>query len=120
MARSTKPQGVVAEICLYGTSQHGAGWIACIADGTPAGKMLGNGELKPGRSMTAAVWLAADELRSVGVTRGIIRIFEPSGLRCAAVDIGKMIPTFGELKWQTAQLFAISVEELLKNAEAHQ
>jgi len=29
----------VAEICLYGTTQTGSGWLACIADGT---RMLGN------------------------------------------------------------------------------
>src|SRR5262245_34869716 len=72
-------KSAVAEICLYGTSAAGSGWIACIADGTMSGKLMGNGELKHGRSMTEAVWLAADELKGAGVTRGIVRIFMAGG-----------------------------------------
>lgn len=103
-ARTVVP---VAEICLYGNSAAGSGWIACIADGA---KIIGNGELKPGRSMTEAVWLAADELEGADITRGIVRIFMAGGDLCADVEIGKHIPYFGDLRWQRAPLYAISVE----------
>ena len=105
-----KTSAPVAEICLYGTGQNGSGWIACIADGTPSGKLLGNGDLKPGRSMTEAVWLAADELRGAGVTRGTVRIFMSGGALCADVEISNRIPCFGDLRWQRAPVYAISVE----------
>jgi len=118
MKTTKTPQqpAIVAEICLYGTSAAGSGWIACIADGTKSGKMIGTGELKPGRSMTEAIWLAADELKGAGVTRGTVRIFESNGNFCADVEISQHIGYSGSLPWKNAPRFAISSEDLLKHA----
>lgn len=115
-ARAKKPAVPAAEICLYGTSAAGSGWIACIRDGTPSGKMLGDGGLTPGRSMTEAVWLAVDELRGAGVARGLVRIFASGGQSCADVEIGDHIPYFGDLKWQAAPGYVLPAEQLLRAA----
>lgn len=118
--RAKKNNEIIATICLYGTHVFGAGWIACVNDGSPSGKMLGNGELKSTLSMTEAIWIAADELRGEGVTRGTVRIFEPNGQLCSDVEIGWLIPTFGDLKWKPAPVHVISTGKLLEHASAEQ
>lgn len=94
---SKRNQKVVGEICLYGTTAIGAGYLA-QAEG---GYMIGNGEPKAGRSMTEAVWLACDELRMCGIQRGLVRVYAPGGRFVAATDINHPV-YYGNLKWESA------------------
>lgn len=108
-----KSQKVVAEICLYGTTQHGAGWLARTSDGA----LLGDGELRQGRSFTEAVWLACDAvLRVYGACggrprNGKVRVFAPGGERMADADINHP-GYYGDLKWQSATVLEISAEAI--------
>lgn len=86
----------VAEICLYGAQSCGSGYLAR----TQAGGRFGTGDLVSGRSMTEAVWLAVDDIRQSGVTRGVVQIFAAGGERVARVDLGSHVPTVGELPWR--------------------
>lgn len=36
----------------------------------------------------------------------------PSGKRCAVVAAGGLLPYFGELKWEPAPMFVLSLAEL--------
>lgn len=112
----TTPAKLAAEICLYGTMTAGSGWLAII-HGRQVGRYLGDGELAAGRSMTEAIWLAADELRAAGVTEGLVRIFMPGGERCADVELGEHIPNFGSLAWKPAPTIMISAAEIERAAE---
>jgi len=131
-AVNAEPKGVpmnaskpVAEICLYGTRQTGAGYILAIhVSGLIeltihavraklwAGNRailnteqeldivrLGTGEPKSGRTFTEAVFIAAGLLNVSGVTSGIVHVYEPTGHKFAAFDLAKHIPCFGDLKW---------------------
>lgn len=106
MAR--KNTTLVAEICLYGNSRAdvGAGWLARTADG----RMFGDGDPKPGRGFTAAVWQAQEAIRATGV-KGIIRVFAPGGLRMANLGVNDTA-YFGDLKWEAATMIEISVEAI--------
>src|SRR5688500_9948847 len=75
---------VVAEICLYGNSRIGAGWLASVPGAAP---LLGDGEPKAGRAFSEAVWLACDAIRAAGVVGGKVRIFAPGGERGAEADL---------------------------------
>lgn len=100
---------LVAEIALYGTPQHGAGFIAH----GPGGHIAGDGELRPYWSMTEAVWMALSELRVAGISEGIVRIFAPGGQLMAESEISK-VGYYGNLKWQRAPQYSIEVEELVR------
>lgn len=89
----------VAEICLYGTSQTGAGFYA-LAD---TGQRFGTGTPIAHRSFTEAVWDACDELRAAGVTSGKVRIFAPGGERFAVVEIGEHVPNYGSLSFEAVE-----------------
>ncbi len=116
MPRTAKssPAVPVAEICLYGTMDVGAGWLANIANGTKCGLYLGNGEPVRGRSMTEAVWLAVEAIREAGVSKGAVRVFMSGGQRCADVDLGGYVPCFGDLPWQPAPVYMVSAEAVAK------
>ncbi len=101
----------VADICLYGGGAAGAGYIATLGS-----RMFGSGSLNVHNSLTDAMWTGLIELQSAGVDRGLVRVFEPSGLRMAYLDARRPV-SFGELAWVPAPVFVISVEELLKHAE---
>lgn len=117
MAKANAAVTVVADICLYGNRETGAGFIAQAVDG----RMFGNGEPLASRSFTEAVWLAVDELRRAGVERGQLRIFAPGGERMATVEIGglkdRRLPYFGELSWGPAPVYVISAEALVAASE---
>jgi hypothetical protein len=100
----TRKTSIVAEICLYGTSTIGAGWLAQTADG----KMFGDGEPVAGRNFTHAVWLAVEALQDNHVTRGMVRIFAAGGQMMAVVDINKL-GYYGDLKWQPAIQYVVEV-----------
>lgn len=89
---------VVAEICLYGTSAIGAGYLHVHRGSV---RPEGSHEPKQGRSFTEAVWLACDELRAAGVTSGAVRVFAPGGEHVAVIDIGSHVPTYGDMKFET-------------------
>ena len=63
-----KSAEIHCEICLYGTSKTGAGWLAMFA-----GRMAGNGDSVETRSFTEAVWMAAKALYAMGA-RGNVAI----------------------------------------------
>lgn len=105
---------VVADICLYGNgpSGCGSGYIAA----TPDGRTFGDGEPRPGRSMTEAVWLAWEELKGAGLPAGVVRIFAAGGGRMATVPTGSQPPYFGALTWGPAVVYVISAEEIERAA----
>jgi hypothetical protein len=109
MARTnTTAAPIVAEICLYGTREHGAGWLAS----TPDGRMFGDGELNFALGFTQAVWDAGDALAKAGVRSGTIRIFAPGGQRMALVSQAGYLPYYGDLKWEAAPVIEISCEDI--------
>ncbi len=93
-----------AEICLYGTTATGAGWLAT----TDSGKLLGTGEPMAGRGYTAAVWLACDAIREAGNIGKKARIYEPSGQRMADTDLTHP-GYYGDLKWMPATVYLIEI-----------
>ncbi len=103
---ATQAAEIVADICLYGGT-NGAGYLAR----TTAGKMIGTGDPVANRSLTDAVWLAVIELHELGLTRGSVRVFEPSGRRMAIMSVS--LPCyFGELVWTPAPVYTISAAAL--------
>ena len=102
---------VVSEITLYGSTQHGAGWLA-----TYGGNMLGNGEPREGRTMTEAIWQACGALNANGITKGHVRVYEPRGRLCAVTPL-QTPATFGGLVWEAAPQYTISVAEIEKAVE---
>jgi len=97
-------------ICLYGTREHGFGWIAMAG-----GESFGDGELRS-HSATNAVWGAADALRKAGFKRGPVEIFAPGGEKMAKSNL-KFVPSYGLLEWGPAPVYTISAAEIFKKAE---
>lgn len=111
-ATNTKPAELVGEICLYGASHCGAGWLAAHAGGR-----LGSGEPVSGRSFTEAVWMAAGALEAAGV-RGVVVIHDAGGERHAVADVAR-IPTYGSLVWhRSGPGVVVSAEVILAAAAA--
>lgn len=108
MSRTTKAsKKIVGDICLYGTSRIGAGFLVCAA---PHGQTSGTGEPVQGRSFTEAVWMGVEHLRGIlGVdVVGMVRIFEPGGELMAVVDVNN-VPAFGDLKWEAAVTYQVAI-----------
>lgn len=105
----------VADICLYGTSPAGAGWLAKPVNGN----VVGDSKLRPERTFTTALWQAAEALRSAGVTAGEVAIYAPGGTLMAYAPVTR-VPTFGDLKWQPAIMIEISVETIKAAAAAQE
>lgn len=117
MARKTQQH--VAEICLYGTSMIGFGWLAQTRDGA----MLGDGEPKGNRTATECVCIACGQLlRLFGAAGGRpasgskVRVFAAGGLQYTDVDL-RHPGYFGDFKWQPAQPVVISCDAILAAAE---
>jgi hypothetical protein len=100
-----KTNKAAADICLYGTRNTGAGFIVCALKG---GRTSGTGDPVKDRTFTEAVWMGVEHLRALGVTRGIVRIFDAGGDRVALADLAN-VPSFGELTWQTAPVNAFDL-----------
>jgi len=103
-------QKIAGTICLYGTREHGAGWLARLADGT----RLGTGDLAKYRTFTEAIWLALDEMKMAGMAAGrgtIVEVFEPHGQFVAHYDTARTA-TFGDLKWEAAPQYTMSTEDI--------
>jgi len=94
---STAP---VAEICLYGTRQTGAGYIVSIRTAVWPVR-IGTGNPVPGRSFTEAVWKATDMIRLAGHVSGIVHVYEPTGQKVAAFRLEDGPCYYGDLKWTT-------------------
>jgi hypothetical protein len=94
----SKNQTVVAEICLYGTRQTGAGYIVSIH--TPFHVVrIGTGTPVSGRSFTEAVWKATDMIQLAGFVAGIVHVYEPTGHKFAAFRLEDAPCYYGDLKW---------------------
>jgi hypothetical protein len=106
MARKIKNE-LVAEICLYGASHCGSGWLVRLPDG----RMFGDGELVKDRGMTAAVWQAQDAIEAAGVKSGRVRVFAAGG-QMMADDYLTHRAYFGDLKWVPATMLVIEAAAL--------
>lgn len=114
---------IVADVCLYGNHEIGAGWIASL----PNGRTFGHGRPELGRSFTLAVWQAGDAIRrSIPVAdRGgmVARVFSPDGQRVARFPIADTRAAaeaslyYADLTWSPAPVYAITPAEVLAAAE---
>lgn len=89
----------VAEICLYGTSRIGAGFIVSIPTAFKRPVRIGSGEPVSGRSFTEAVWIASDYIRLAGHDTGFVHVYEPTGHKFAEFRLEDGPAYFGSLKW---------------------
>ena len=95
-----------AEICLYGTTTHGAGFIVAVhfADGTQA--MHGDGEIRQGRTFTDALILARMDLAEAGcnaTTRLAVHMDRADGIPMVAnLTLGE-VRYAGDLRWTVAE-----------------
>ena len=109
MKRTPKAVPVIADICLYGNDETGAGYLGQVN----GGDRFGDGEPRPYWSKTEAVWLALGEMRlQTENKRGAVRIFAPGGKFMAVVDANK-VGYYGDLPWEAAVQYAIDVEALV-------
>jgi hypothetical protein len=99
---SKKNQTLVASVCLYGVHAIGFAYYAA----TPTNNFAAQGGWGPEHrpngnidNLTSAVFLAVHDLRDLGVVEGLVRIFEPGGLRYADTDISNP-GYFGDLNWK--------------------
>ena len=124
-----KPRGTVASIHFYGTAKYGFdtliarygadGEIICKTDQPDQPDFIGTGDkLVPGRSATETLFLAVDELRQRGVTKGTVEIHVDYdfGPRVARIKLEDRIPYFGELKFEAAQVFVVSADAIIANS----
>lgn len=118
MARTRTPQSpatnVVADICLYGTSRIGAGYLGVQY---PHGQLFGTGIPVASRSFTEAIFAAVTDLAERGVRTGVIRIFDAGGERVTAVDLATAMPYYSDLLWTAAPVYTISAEALTQAAK---
>lgn len=100
-----------AVICLYGSHECGAGWIAVVD-----GRSLGDGEPRAGATMTAAIHAARDALLPLVDPRARLTVFAPGGRLAARVAIDRPI-AFGRLAWIPAPVWTISAADVMAAAE---
>lgn len=108
MARKNRNPAGVASISLYGTQMVGHGWLAETPDGT----MFGDGEPRPGRSLTECVFEACRVLRKDGGHRGDVEVYEPTG-RLKATTRADGPCWYGDMKWTEAGGYVLDVESLI-------
>jgi hypothetical protein len=113
MARTARKAAIVADICLYGTSYTGAGYLGVRM---PHGQTFGTGDPVKERSFSEAIWHGLDDLRRAGVTVGLVRVFDTGGERMSIIDINSAI-YYGAMQWQPAPVYTISAAELERAAE---
>lgn len=126
VATKTKLIGltVIAEICLYGTSRTGAGYLVTMM----TGDMFGQHQPDVTRSFTeavfkavAGVWQRAGgyEDRQAWRELGAVRVFHPGGEFYSDIPLSEPCPNYGSLTSQPVTEgmgHVISIQELL----AHQ
>jgi hypothetical protein len=102
---------LLAEICLYGNMEVGAGWLVRTHDG----KMAGTGEPRQTadgpESFTVAVYKACLWLRDNGYKSGDVRIFAPGGRKMAEMPV-QSFRYYGAIKWKAAPVLEISAEDI--------
>lgn len=117
MSRTTRTATtIVGDICLYGTSMVGAGYLGVAM---PHGQTFGDGTPSVHRSFTEAVWLGlADLKRITGAARGRVRVFHPGGERMSVIDINSC-DNYGTIVSTTepAPVYTISAEALIAASE---
>lgn len=113
MARTNRQQTVVADICLYGTSYTGAGYLGVRF---PHGQSFGTGEPVKHRTFTEAIWHGLADLRDAKVTDGQVRIFDAGGERMASIGLHESV-TYGTLTWGVAPVYTISGDALIAAVE---
>lgn len=91
-AAEQDPTMVVADICLYGIRQTGAGWLAVTKDG----RAFGTGDPMKDRSFTEAVYQAVAAIEAAGTRAGLVRIFHPGGEFMTVVALGA-VPNYGSM-----------------------
>lgn len=105
---------IAGTICLYGTRDTGAGWIATVGPGLD--QLLGDGRPSVGLSFTEAIWRAADAIvRSRAAAgelepyRGDVDIHDAGGIRHVTLPLA-LLPaaTYAELKWQPVRVWSAS------------
>lgn len=104
MAKSKK---IVAEICLYGASRCGHGWLAMVQG---QNRPMGDGQPVSGIGMTAAIWNACDALQKAGIS-GAAAVFAPSGTVMAKVDLAERKHA-GDLHWEAAPVLVVSAADI--------
>lgn len=97
MAKRNNNARVAAEICLYGSREHGFDWLAATES-----EILGprpDGMPRPEYpTATDAVFAAATKLTDAGY-RGYAWVYEPRGELRALVDVSYPC-YYGDLKWE--------------------
>lgn len=101
---TTKPLYLEADICLYGTSNTGAGFIVARTGANHDGAILKSEEVRPGRTLTEALWLAVDALRAADPTITIANVYEPAGHFTTRIEVQKVVPSFGMLTWSPVRI----------------
>ena len=104
---SSRSSAPVAELCLYGTSVTGAGYLVRTADG----RLFGDGEPRQTRSFTDAIWLACDALCQAGIV-GRVVVYRPDGLRMAFTDVARPA-SYGALVWEPAPVYVLTDAALI-------
>lgn len=103
-------------ICLYGTRETGAGWLASnglpMADG---GRLFGDGEPSRSRTFTYAIFEAARALREAGLS-GKAHLFDAGGLRVAEISLS-LPPTYGLIAWAPAPMYVVDADEVVRAAK---
>lgn len=124
MAKTTKTTNpVVADICLYGNSQIGAGWLVAMNPEVvvvPVGSkgLIGTGDPVEGQSFTEAVFQAMDHvLAAAGQVTGQVRIFHPGGETMTVVQVGDFL-NYGTLvsRRVPAVVYVVPVDALMAAA----
>lgn len=114
MSRKNSPTTVVGSIHIYGTSRHGHGFIACKRNGKDQkDTMFGDGSLRESRSATDALFLAGEELRKAGLTKGQVEVhIDVAGMpKVAMADLANL-PYFGQLKWVDGHIITVKLPEV--------
>lgn len=129
MATTTTTTGktLIADICLYGTSQVGAGYLVM----TKEGHLFGRSEPNPRTTFTEAVFLALDEIvhraaadgyeaRQAVMDLGVVRVFHPGGEQFSDIELGKAWPYYGDLARHpvTADMMHVVTVQEIQQAQA--
>lgn len=105
----------LAEICLYGNSKIGAGFIAAIDERIVT--VPTTADPHPRRSFTHAIYLGFLALRDGGFVNGEILIHDAGGERMARFTCPGNIPYYSDLAWEPARAYQISAAAIIAAAE---
>lgn len=103
---------VVADICLYGNRETGAGFLGVRY---PHGQSFGTGDPVKGRSFTDALFLAMSEVPPV--RGGVVRVFDAGGERTTTLSVNLAVPYYGDIVWREAPVYTISAAALIAASE---